>query len=108
MKADVLAISGNTAAADNLEGSARSIVLLTVNTGNVAATTTTLQATGLTEATADHWIGRILVWYDTGDALYGQATDITDSAWDAVNSEIMLTFTALTDTPADGDLVAIV
>jgi len=105
---NVTQVAGNTAAATNLSAAARGMVVLTVNTGNVASSTTTCQCTGLTETTADHWIGQTVVFYDTGDTLYGQKTDITDSAWDAANSEIMLTFTALTSAPLDGDLVVLV
>jgi hypothetical protein len=106
--ADVVAIGGVAASATNLSASTRAMLPLVVNTGNVAASTTTAQFTGVTEATADHFIGRKLFWYDSTDALYLQGTEITDSSWDAANSEIVLTFQQLTDTPADGDLVVLV
>ena len=105
---NVAQILGNATAATNLSASTRSMQILTVNTGNVAATTTTAQFTGVTELTADHFIGRKLFWYDSTDALFLQGTSITDSSWDAGNSEIALTFQQLTDTPLDADLVVLV
>ncbi len=63
---------------------------------------TTEMTTDLTEATDDHFIGRIIVWI-TG-ALAGQATDITDY----VGSTKKLVFTAVTDTPSNGDRFVIV
>lgn len=63
---------------------------------------TTEMTTNLTEATDDHYIGRIIVWI-TG-ALAGQATDITDY----VGSTKKLVFSAVTDTPSNGDRFVIV
>ena len=63
---------------------------------------TTEMTTNLTEATDDHFIGRIIVWI-TG-ALAGQATDVTDY----VGSTKKLVFTAVTDTPGNGDRFVIV
>lgn len=108
VQSDVVRIGGNAQGATNLSASTRSMQILTVNTGNVAASTTTAQFTGATEVTADHFIGRKLFWYDSGDALFLQGTEITDSSWDAGNSEIALTFQQLTDTPADADQVVLV
>jgi hypothetical protein len=84
------------------------MAILTVNTGFVASTTTTAQFTGVTEATADHFIGRKLFFYDSGDALFLQGTSITDSSWDAVNSEVVLTFQQLTEAPSDADVAILV
>ncbi|MBK9054945.1 MAG: hypothetical protein IPL78_29805 [Chloroflexi bacterium] len=58
--------------------------------------------TNLTEATNDHYNGRIVVFI-TGD-LAGQATDITD--YDG--STKMLTMTALTEAPISGNRFVIV
>lgn len=63
---------------------------------------TTQMTTNLTEATDDHYNGRIIVWL-TG-ALKRQATDITDYT----GSTKMLTFTAVTEAPANGDRFIIV
>jgi hypothetical protein len=107
--ADVVAIGGNAQAATNLSASARSMQILTVNTGNVASSTTTAQFDSPpSEVTADHFIGRKLFFYDSADALFLQGTSITDSSWDASNSEIALTFQALTEAPSDGDVAILV
>ena len=64
-----------------------------------APTTTEFQADDITEATADHYIGRIVTWL-TG-ALTGQSTDITDYA--NVGGIGQFTVTAMTDAPANND-----
>lgn len=58
---------------------------------------TTQMTTDLTETTDDHYNGRTIVW-TTGN-LAGQATDITDYT----GSTKLLTFTAVTEAPANGD-----
>jgi len=95
------------AVTDMLSPGAQGIFTGTVATGNTAATTTTFSATGITETTADHFLGRNILFYNTGDPLKGQMTDITDYAWDAGNSEAMFTFSTLTDTPTNGELFVI-
>jgi len=108
VEANVAQILGNATSATNLSASTQSMAILTVNTGNVASTTTTAQFTGSSEATADHFIGRKLFFYDSGDALFLQGTSITDSSWDAGNSEVVLTFQQLTEAPSDGDVAILV
>ena len=100
IKADALAISGDTTVADNLEASAETIVTFAV-VDDVANSTTTF-LTDLTEATNDHYNGRVLI-FRTG-ALAGQATDISD--YDGTTK--FVTVTALTEEPAAGDLAVIV
>ena len=90
MDSDVEAINNNTAAADNLQASALGLVSTTVND---ASASTTSFVTALTEATDDHYNGRVIV-FTSGD-LAGQATDITD-----YNKAV--TVTALTEAPANG------
>lgn len=99
MDADVGAISTSTTAADKLEASAE-----TIETGAAVAGTlsTTQMTTDLTEATNDHYNGRIIIW--TSGALIRQATDIT--AYDGTSK--MLTFTAVTEAPSAGDTFVIV
>ena len=99
MRVDVEAINGNTAAASGLSLSARTIV-----TGAAAAGTlsTTQMTTDLTEATNDHYNGRILIW--TSGALKDQATDITD--YDGPTKRF--TYTAITEAPVAGDSFVIV
>ena len=58
---------------------------------------TTQMSTDLTEVTDDHYIGRLLTF--TSGALNKQQTDITDYT----GTTKVLTFTALTEAPSDGD-----
>lgn len=83
---------------------ASTIVLGTVSWDNTNATTTVIYSDDITEATADHYNGRIMI-YLTG-ALAGQATDITD--YELVAGEGKFTVTALTEAPADNDTFIIV
>lgn len=95
---NVAQISGDATAADNLEASLEGVVAGQAQTGTLSTTQAT---TNLTEATDDHYNGRYLV-FRTG-ALAGQATDITD--YDGTSK--MLTFTALTEAPGNGDTFVI-
>lgn len=99
MDSNASAIAGVAAAATNLAASAGVIYVGSV-TG--AAATTTLIDSALTEAAADFWKGRIVIF--TSGALKYQATDIT--AFDPVTDK--LTFTALTGTPGLADTYVIV
>jgi len=101
---NVTQISGSATAADNLEASAEVIVVGTVSHNVTAATTTVFYSDDITEATADHFIGRIVIF--TSGALLYQATDITDYA--LVSSEGEFTVTALTEAPADNVTFVIV
>jgi hypothetical protein len=104
MSSDAVAISGSTAAADKLEASAETIVVGTVSNANTVPSTTVFAADDITEATADHYIGRIVIW--TSGALIYQATDITDYALDT--GEGKFTVTAMTEAPANNDTFVIV
>jgi len=103
--ADATAISGSTDAADKLEASVETVVIGTVNTGNTAATQTTFVSDDITEATADHYNGRIVIW--TSGNLAGLATDITDYELDG-NGEGAFTVTAMVEAPANDDTFVIV
>lgn len=98
---DVGAIAGNANAATNLAASADTIKRCTVDTttNTHTPTVTEFQTAELTEATAEHFNGRI-VYFKTG-ALADQATDIT--SYSQVGGIGQLTVTALTEAPADGD-----
>lgn len=89
-----------------LNASAGSIVLGTVDTvtNTHTPTTTEFQADDITEATADHFIGRIVIF--TSGALQYQATAITDYA--AVGGIGQFTVSALTEAPANDDTFVIV
>jgi hypothetical protein len=97
--ANVGAISGDTTAADNLEASLETLIL---GTATGTPTTTTMADSALTEATDDHYKGRIIIWR-TG-ALAGQATDIT--AYNGTTKTF--TFTATTNAATAGDAYVIV
>ncbi len=70
----------------------------------VAPSTTEFEADDITEATADHFIGRIIIFV-TG-VLQDQQTDITDYALNGGRGHF--TVTALTEAPSDGDTFVIV
>lgn len=99
MDANVGAISASTTAADNLEASALGIVPSSVND---AGATITSFVSALTEATDDHYNGRIIV-FTSGDVA-GQATDITDYT----GATKTITMTALTEAPANSVTFVIV
>lgn len=95
MKADALAINGNTTSAAVLAIlNGATVVYQGTVTG--AATTTTLVDSGLTAPDADFYKGRILIF--TSGALTLQATDCT--AFTPGTDTI--TFTALTQAPTAG------
>jgi len=103
-KADVTAVNTDTTAASNLSKSAGTIVQGTVSHDNVAATTTVFYSDDITEATADHYNGRIVI-FTSGDVQY-QASDITD--YELSGGEGKFTVTALTEAPADNVTFVIV
>lgn len=98
IKADTVAISSSSTAADRAESVFLSLVFGAAQTGTLS---TTQMSTNLTEATDDHYNGRLLTWV-TGN-LAGQQTDITD--YDGATK--VLTFTATTEAPGDGDTFVI-
>jgi hypothetical protein len=102
MKADVLAISTSTAAANNLEESTEVIL-----SGTASGTpTTTAMVSNIGVTVNDQFVGRTIIFKnDTSTAaLQNQATDITA----CTASSNTLTFTALTTAPASGDTFVIV
>ena len=94
IQVDIVSISTSTDAADKLEASAETIVTAAAAAGTLS---TTQMTTTLTEVTNDHYNGRIIIW--TSGVLAGQATDITD--YNGVTK--MVTYTAVTEAPGDGD-----
>jgi hypothetical protein len=92
-----LLVDAIKAVTDNLAAAAGTMVTGTVSHDNTAATTTVFYSDDITEATADHYKGRIVVF--TSGALQYQATDITAYALDT--GEGKFTVTALTEAPAD-------
>lgn len=85
------------AGAAKLALGATTMITGTVSWDNTNATTTVVYSDDVTEATADHFNGRLFV--PTSGALLGQYTDITDYALDT--GEGKFTVTALTEPPAD-------
>lgn len=96
---NVLAIDGSTTAADKLQTSADSMELGAAIAGVLSITQMT---TNLTEATNNHYNGRVILW--TSGPLLRQATDIV--AYDGVAK--MLTYTAVTEAPVAGNTFIIV
>jgi hypothetical protein len=99
VSADVTAISGDSTAADRLEALMDGIIVAQVN--DASATTTSFIADGFTEATNDHFNGRLITFIS--GALSGQQTAITDY----VGATQTFTVTALTEAPADDDFFVI-
>jgi len=97
--ANVGAISASTTAADNLEESTEAIIPGSSVTGTLSTTQSTSDLSGFLD---DELIGRTIIW-KSGTA-NGQASDITDYA----SASGLLTFTAITTLPANGDLFVVV
>lgn len=99
IRVNVSQIAASTTAATNLGLSALGVV-----TGATAAGTlsTTQATTDLTEATDNHYNGRVIVF--TSGVLAGQASAITD--YDGATK--MLTYLTLTEAPGNGDAFVIV
>lgn len=94
---DVLDVSatqldGSSTAMDNLAASSLGIVTGTSDNTGFTATSTVMDTT-ITEATADHYNGRVIVF--TSGALAGQATLITDYA--LTGGRGRFTFSTLTE-----------
>lgn len=89
---------------DLMAASATTLITGTVSWDNTNATTTVIYSDDVTEATADHYNGRLFV--PTSGALLGQYTDITDYALDT--GEGKFTVTALTEAPADNTTFVII
>jgi hypothetical protein len=97
--ADATAIAGDATAATNLSKSATGIESGAAITGTLS---TTQMTTNLTEATDDHYIGRVIIW--TSGPLKNQATDITDYT----GATKLLTYTATTESPVNTNTFVIV
>lgn len=102
--ADLKEILGNAEAVQDFEASAKTIVRGTVDIAGFTPTATQFEADDITEATADHFNGRIIIW--TSGLLKDQATDITDYSF--VGGRGHFTVTAMTEAPADNDTFVIV
>lgn len=103
-RCDTVQIAGSTTAASQLAKSAGVILSGTVSNAVASPTVTVFSAADITEATADHYNGRVIVF--TSGALIGQSTAIVDFA--RVSSEGQFTVVALTEAAANGDTFIIV
>lgn len=99
IKADMLAVSGDITAADRLEALMDGVIVAQVN--DAAATTTAFIADGFTEATNDHFNGRLITFIS--GALSGQQTAITDYT----GATQTFTCVALTEAPAENDFFVV-
>ena len=102
LQVDAVELNSVAASAANLERSASVIVRGTVTNSGHTPTTTEFKASDITEATNDHFIGRVVVF--TSGALLRQATVIED--YTGATSVYLVT--ALTEAPKSGDTFVIV
>ena len=101
---DVGKINGNSNAAIRLALSAAQIIPGTISDAVLSPSTTAFAADDITEATADHYNGRVIIF--TSGSLLGQATSITD--YSLVSSEGNFTVVAMTEAPANNDTFIII
>jgi hypothetical protein len=102
--ANVISISGDSNAAIRLALSAAQIIPGTISDAVLSPSTTAFAADDITEATADHYNGRVIIF--TSGSLLGQATSITD--YSLVSSEGNFTVVAMTEAPANNDTFIII
>lgn len=99
---NMVKINGTASYAANLAMSASVIIRGTVTNSGHSPTTTAFKASDITEATDDHFIGRVVI-FTSGVLLY-QATNITDY----VGSTSVYTVATMTEAPTSGDTFVIV
>ncbi len=104
VSSDLYAISGAVASAVRLALSAGQIIPGTVETATTTPNNTVFAASDITEATANHYVNRVILW-TTGN-LIGQVGQIT--AYSLVSGEGKFTVSSQTDIPADGDTFVII
>jgi len=98
MNSNIAAIDDNTTAAVVLRLASLTVVQAEAEAGTLS---NTQMSTTLTEVTDDHYNGRLVAW--TSGALVGQYATISD--YDGTTK--ILTFSTVTDIPADGDTFVI-
>jgi hypothetical protein len=110
---DVGKINGDATSASNLQKSTSQIIQGTVSispstpASNSAITgAASFYSLDITNQHNDTYIGRLIVF--TSGTLIGQATDITDYAYDTGNSAGLFTTTVLTQAPSHNDTFIIV
>jgi hypothetical protein len=102
--ANVDQINANATAAVNLALSAGVIIPGTIATAGFSPTATEFEASDITEATTDHYKGRVILF--TSGALLGQATSIT--AYSLVGGRGHFTVVGMTEAGANTDTFVIV
>jgi hypothetical protein len=110
---DVGKINGDATSASNLQKSTSQIIQGTVSISpSTPASNSTITGAAsfysldITNQHNDTYIGRLIVF--TSGTLIGQATDITDYAYDTGNSAGLFTTTVLTQAPSHNDTFIIV
>lgn len=96
--------SGSVDAEDRLARSAGQIIPGTVDSTALTPTTTQFEADDITEATASHYVDRLVLW--TSGALAGQVTGVT--AYSLSGGRGRFTVEAMTEAPADNDTFVLV
>lgn len=104
LQVDTEQINGDASAATQLALSAGQIITGTISNAILTPTTTAFAADDITEATADHYNGRVIIF--TSGALAGQATSIED--YSLVSAEGNFTVVAMTEAPANNDTFIII
>lgn len=97
-------LNGSSTAMLNLAASTLGIVRGTSDNTGFTATSTIMEASDITEATADHFNGRVIVF--TSGALSGQATLITDYALNGGRGRF--TMSTLTEAVPNGSTFVVV
>lgn len=96
---DMNSISGNSSAASKLSASAETIILAAVDSAGYTPSTSEFETSDITEATANHFKGRIIMWRD--GVLVGQKANIT--AYTLTGGRGHFTVETMTDAPSNGD-----
>lgn len=104
LQVDAVELNSVAASAANLERSASVIRTGTTDNTGFTATTTIFETSSITEATADHYKGRVIIF--TSGALLDQATSI--SAYALSGGRGRFTYAALTEAPSNGTTFVIV
>ena len=104
LQVDSYQIAGSTTAASNQSTAALTMQTGTVDTGGASATPTMFETSSITEATADHYIGKRV--YFTSGVLQYQGSKITDYALNSGRGRF--TVETLTDAPSNADAFIIV
>lgn len=107
LQVDLIQIIGNASRVTEWAKALDTIKGFTVDDTAFTPTSIELETSGITEATTDHFKGRLLAFYDSGDALFRQFTKI--SAYTLTGGRGHFTYAALApgDAPVNGDLAVI-